>query len=242
MTVPSTNLCLVVALSAAAVSASSCNRDDIAPPVQAPAAATPTPPPPSPPEAKADPGEPAADGAATDPAIVGAGKWSEHRLYRFRIERVAACGAPSRPLGPAQHPAVGGSGQFRGETSWVGAFLSIEAKQPALFVSPRDLEMRRGGVILNARHINQPLLPGCQPLLPARQMRAGESLGGFALFEVPRSFRTTTDDPIVLSYQPTRWGGARRVEVPIPECLDACAGSPAAKPARVAGRNVSKKL
>ena len=93
-------------------------------------------------------------------------------------------------------------------------------------MSPRDLELRRGGVILTAKYINQPVLSGCQPLLPAKRLRAGESASGFALFEVPKSFRTTTDDPIVLSYRPTRWGGARRVEVPIRECLDACAERP----------------
>ena len=105
-----------------------------------------------------------------------------------------------------------------------------------MFVSARDLELRRGGVILNARYINQPLLPGCKPLLPAKQLRIGEDVSGFALFEVPKSFRTTTDDPIVLSYKPTRWGGARRVEVPIRECLDACAES-VKRSGKTAGRS-----
>jgi hypothetical protein len=64
---------------------------------------------------------------------------------------------------------------------------------------------------------------------------------GFALFEVPKRFRTKTDDPIVLSYKPTRWGGARRVEVPLPECLDACTGSAGARPSKTAGRAATKK-
>ena len=125
---------------------------------------------------------------------------------------------------PAQPTAAGGSNPLRGETSWVGAFFSVQAKEPSVFVSPRDLELRRGGVILTAKYINQPVLSGCEPLLPAKRLRAGEGAGGYALFEVPRSFRTKTEDPIVLSYRPTRWGGARRVEVPIRECLDACPG------------------
>jgi hypothetical protein len=70
--------------------------------------------------------------------------------------------------------------------------------------------------------MNPPPLPGCRPLLSATRLRPGETVAGFALFEVPKSFRTTTKDPIVLSYKPTRWGGARRAEVPIPECFDAC--------------------
>ena len=96
-------------------------------------------------------------------------------------------------------------------------------------------------MILNARYVNQPLLAGCQPLLPARSLRVGESLAGFALFEVPKSFRTKTEDPIVLSYKPTRWGGARRVEVPIRECLDACPESSireARTSRKTAGRSV----
>jgi hypothetical protein len=100
--------------------------------------------------------------------------------------------------------------------------FSVQAKEPSVFVTPRDLELRRGGVILGARYINQPVLAGCQPLLPATRLRAGDSARGFALFEVPKSFRIKTEDPIVLSYRPTRWGGSRRVEVPIRECLDAC--------------------
>ena len=143
-------------------------------------------------------------------------------MYRFRLERVAACGDVAPALGPAQPPAPGAATQLRGESSWVGALFSVHAKEPKVFVSPRDLELRRGGVILNARHINQPLLAGCKPLLPAKPLRAGESVSGFALFEVPKSFRRKTDDPIVLSYRPTRWGGARRVDVPVRECLDTC--------------------
>jgi hypothetical protein len=92
-----------------------------------------------------------------------------------------------------------------------------------MFVTARDLELRRGGVILSATLANIPSLPGCKPLLPAKRLRPGEALSGFALFEVPRAFRATTPDPIVFSYRPTRWGGARRAEVPIPECFDACA-------------------
>jgi hypothetical protein len=104
----------------------------------------------------------------------------------------------------------------------VGAYFTVEAKLPGVFVSARDLELHRGGVILSATFVNPPPLPGCRPPLASKRLKPGETISGFALFEVPRSFRVRTDDPIVLSYRPTRWGGARRAEVPIPECLDAC--------------------
>jgi hypothetical protein len=138
------------------------------------------------------------------------GEWSESKLYRFRIERIQPCGP-------------GPQGALRGDTTWVGAFFSVEAKEERLFVSPRDLELRRGGVILTASFVNQPKLPGCKPLLAAKKLRAGDRISGFALFEVPQAFRVKTADPIVIHYRPTRWGGARKAEVPIPECLDACA-------------------
>jgi hypothetical protein len=177
-----------------------------------------------------------ANGEGTGDAIVGKGRWSENLLYRFRLESVAPCGAASPGIASAQRPATVGSGQFRGETSWVGAFFSVEAKQRFL-VSPRDLELSRGGVILNAARVNQPLPAGCEPRLPNKTLRAGESLRGFVLFEVPKRFRTRTDDPIVFSYRPTRWGGARKVDVPIGECFDACKESPVAQAAKTAGRS-----
>jgi hypothetical protein len=152
---------------------------------------------------------PGADRDSSPAGPVAPGAWSENKLYRFRLERVEACG-----VGPAS---------LKGETSWVGAFFTVEASGSRVFVSPRDLELRRGGVVLSATFINPPSLPGCRPLLNARRLKVGETTSGFALFEVPKTFRIKTDDPIVLSYRPTRWGGARRAEVPIPECLDACA-------------------
>jgi len=209
----------------------SCQRDE-APP----GAAKPPAPPPAPPlPLGAVPGsdDPAPADTPRPEAIIPAGEWTENKMYRFRFQRIAACGAVAPALGPAQPPAAGAVSQLRGETSWVGAYFSVQAKQPSVFVSPRDLELRRGGVILNARYTNQPLLARCQPLLPARQLKNGESVSGFALFEVPKRFRTKTEDPIVLAYRPTRWGGARHVEVPIRECLDTCQESPA-------HRNVSK--
>src|SRR5262245_15786374 len=216
----------------------SCQRDETRAPTATASAATPAQPAPAPLPLGVKPGTddhvPDAGPPAGGDAIVATGEWSENHLYKFRLERVAPCGTPETTLGPTQQPAAGAASQFRGETSWVGAFFSVEAKDD-VFVSPRDLQLRRGGVILNARHINQPLLSGCKPLLPAKQLRPGEGLGGFALFEVPKSFRQTTDDPIVLSYQPTRWGGARKVEVPIRECLDSCPES-LGKTRKIAGR------
>jgi hypothetical protein len=230
----------VVALFVATVVGASCKRDDapVAASRSGPSQSTPPAPPLGAAPATDDHGPPDG-GATTESAIIAPGEWSENRMYKFRLERVAACGAAAQALGPAQPAAVGGGGQLRGDASWVGALFSVQAKEPSVFVTPRDLELRRGGVILSAKYINQPVLSGCQPLLPAARLRAGESVRGFALFEVPRSFRVKTEDPIVLSYRPTRWGGARRVEVPIRECLDTCSEAKTAGRASVVSR---KKL
>lgn len=220
-----------------------CDRRSSTPVPSAPMPSPATPATPAaPPVAKAavDDSEAASTGEPTQPVVVGAGKWSENRMYRFRLDRISACGSASDTLGPARPSAAGGAGRLRGGSSWVGAFFRVEAKEPSVFVTPRDLELRRGGIILNARYIDQPLLPGCQPLVAAKSLRAGDGLEGFALFEVPRSFRTPTADPIVLSYKPTRWGGARRVEVPIRDCLDACPES-SARSGKTAGRSPTRK-
>jgi len=169
---------------------------------------------------------PPEDGPGQFPEVpVAPGAWSESKLYRFRIERIEPCGE-----GPI--------GKLKGPASWVGAFFTVEAKEPEVYVTARDLELRRGGVILSATFADPPSLPGCKPLLPARRLRPGESVSGFALFEVPSSFRAPnlTKDPIVISYRPTRWGGARRAEVPIPECFDACSRAWVAGAVNVAPR------
>jgi hypothetical protein len=218
----------------------SCDREEAPAPVTALAPPSAKPAPAPTPVAAVPPAEdhgPDGSAANDNDMVVATGEWSEAKQYKFRLERVASCGAPAATLGPAQPTAPSATSAFKGETTWVGALFSVQSKDKTLFVSPRDLELRRGGVILNARHINQPLLPGCKPLLPAKPLRAGEDVSGFALFEVPKSFRTTTEDPIVLSYKPTRWGGARRVEVPIRECLDACPESSASRAGKTAGRS-----
>jgi hypothetical protein len=212
----------------------SCERGEA--PATAPAPTPKPAPPPLPPVAPPAATDSGPAGSAPANTIVGPREWTENKQYKFRFERIAPCGAPAATVGPAQPTATAVS-TFKGETTWVGALFSVQAKDDSVFVSPRDLELHRGGVILNARHINQPLLPGCKPLLPAKQLRVGEDLSGFALFEVPKSFRTTTEDPIVLSYRPTRWGGGRRVEVPIRECLDACPESSAKRSGKTAGRS-----
>jgi len=177
--------------------------------------------------------DPAPARARLEPPPVAPGEWSKNKLFKFRLDRITACGGEDVTSTKAGAKAA---------SSWVGAHFTVHAKEPEVFVTPRDLELRRGGVILNAKHVNPPRLPGCEPLLVPKRLRPGETLAGFGVFEVPGSFRVTTDDPIVLSYRPTRWGGARRADVPIRECLDACGGTSVSKASRPTARASSAAL
>src|SRR5438477_1536265 len=133
---------------AATAAASACRRDEPAPPSPSPPASPTSSPPSAPPRPVAPPApaappaaadQPAASHELTDGAIVGKGRWSENQLYKFRLERVAACGATSPGVASAPRPGLDRVSQFKGETSWVGALFSLEAKGH-VFASPRDLE------------------------------------------------------------------------------------------------------
>jgi hypothetical protein len=155
----------------------------------------------------------AADGAG-DAAAPAAGDWIETPSYKFRFAGLKRCGAAEEA----------GAGAF----STLGFAVEVAPKQGQIFVSPRDVALERGGVILEARYLDQKPLPNCAPMLPQRQIRVGQSVRGTVMFDVPPSF-SSGSGPIKLSYRPTRWGGAPRVEVKIPPCLDACAPPPADK-------------
>ena len=158
-------------------------------------------------------------------------EWIEGGSYRFRLEELRRCdtgAAPPAP-GPAGQPLApdggtpSGASDWGGGTSWVGARVRVIARVNETIVSPRDLTLERGGVILQAKYVNPPVLRGCVPLLQQQQLRADQSVRGFALFEVPAHFRSAGAAPILLAYHPTRWGGARRVEIKLAPCFDACA-------------------
>src|SRR4030095_9634512 len=89
-----------------------------------------------------------------------------------------------------------------------------------LFITARDFSLERGGIILQARHIDPPELARCTPLLVPKQLTPKQTVRGFVLFELPASF--TTGDPLVLAFRPTRWGGSARAEFRVPTCFDNC--------------------
>jgi hypothetical protein len=131
--------------------------------------------------------------------------WAETALFSLRFEEIRTC-----------TPSAAQPGRI-----WMGAVVRARSKSNDLFVTARDFSLEKGGIILAGRHVDPPVLARCQPLFPARQLKARQSVRGFVLFEVPAAFRGG-DKHLVLAYRPTRFGGGPRVEFPIPACLDAC--------------------
>jgi hypothetical protein len=149
---------------------------------------------------------------ATGAGEPAAGDWIETPSYKFRFAGLKRCAAAE--------------GSAAGAFPTLGFTVEVAPKLGQIFVSPRDVALERGGVILEARYLDQKPLPNCTPMLPQRQIRVGQSVRGTVMFDVPPSF-SSGSGPIKLSYRPTRWGGAPRAEVKIAPCLDACAPSPA---------------
>jgi hypothetical protein len=155
--------------------------------VNAPPAAPPPPPAPAaPPDAPAD--------AGGEPP--SRGTWLEGNIYRFRLDDVRTCAPPS-----------GGGAR-------IGALVRVTSKVDEVFVAPRDVKLESGGVILDSAVLEK-APAGCGPLLTPKSLRAGKTADGVVVFDVPPEFNPERR-PVKITYQPTRWGGARRVEAVLP--------------------------
>ena len=125
------------------------------------------------------------------------GTWLEGRIYRFRLDDVRKCPPPP----------VGGGAR-------IGAVVRVTSKVDEVFVAPRDFKLESGGVILDSAIIEK-APGGCGPLLAPKSLRAGKTADGVVVFDVPPEFNPE-GRPVKITYQPTRWGGARRVEALLP--------------------------
>ena len=174
-----------------------CRRQDVAPPPTASTvgdgARAVGPPPAAPP-----PPAPAADAAreeASPPAPKGT--WLEGNIYRFRLDDVRKC----------PPPAV--AGEVR-----IGAVVRVTSKVDEVFVAPRDVKLESGGIILDSAILTK-APAGCGPLLAPKSIRAGKTNDGVVVFDVPPEFNPE-HRAVKVTYQPTRWGGAKRVEALLP--------------------------
>ena len=174
-----------------------CRRPGVAPPKATPAvadtaraAAEPPPPPPAP-SAAAE-----ADSEATNPPPAK-GSWLDGNIYRFRLDDVRRC----------PPPAVGSGAR-------IGAVVRVASKIDEVFVAPRDVKLESGGVILDSAILDK-APAGCGPLLAPKSLRAGKTTDGVVVIDLPPGFNPE-GRPVKITYQPTRWGGARRVEALLP--------------------------
>jgi hypothetical protein len=131
------------------------------------------------------------------------GEWVEGDSLRFKVEAVVKASKGS------------------GAPALLAFVVRIVAGRGEIFISPRDISLEAGGVILQTKVSPEAVAAGGSPALTAQRLAAGHSLRGSVIFAVSPEFRASTA-PMILAYRPTRWGGAGRLEVRIPNCLEAC--------------------
>ena len=171
-----------------------CRRADVPPPVIAAAAPAPAA---VPVAAEARPVSTAATDSALAPTASPSGDgWLDGNIYRVRM-------ANARPCPPS------GAGATR-----VGVRVYVASKIGDLLVAPRDFKLETGGVVLDSAIIHK-APPACAPLLAPKSLGAGKTTEGVVVFDLPPGFNTERR-PVRITYQPTRWGGARRVEAVLP--------------------------
>jgi hypothetical protein len=193
-------------------------------PLSAPSA-TPAAPPPSsgpPPAGSAAPdrsaGTDTADAAATaDNAEIGdagIGDWTDTMMYKFRLQEVKRCEAAALAADAQAGPIL------------LGVKMQVSAKIDQIMASARDVTLEGGGVVFRSS-LTIPAGSKCMPPLGPKQLRHNETATGFAAFELPAD---TNLRVLTIAFQPTRWGGAPRVQIALPDSTRP--GNPPAKKAK----------
>jgi len=137
------------------------------------------------------------------------GKWVEASAYKFKVTNVVRCAdpAPGEPVPEDRKVRV-------------GAFVQVYSKFDQFFLTPRDVTLEKGGVILNSERAAKPG-PECKPLLEPTRVMHDQTHGGVVIFQIPdESFLKDG----AVAFKPTRWGGAPRVEIKIAEVVAARPG------------------
>jgi hypothetical protein len=89
----------------------------------------------------------------------------------------------------------------------VGVEVEIRS-QARLSISPRDVQLRSGGIYFHADPGSQ-LHRNCSPRLPRSLVKKDTTSTGFVLFDVP----LPEPPDLEVLYQPTRFGGASPARV-----------------------------
>jgi len=265
------NARLILAISAILLFGAACQKEPVtvSPPPALPRSAAPSAPPaqtaaamdapPSP--APSTDGAGAVTGGAGDggvaripdpkPAIVGEGTlgqldksspqgpapsamkdWADTLMYRVKVDSLAAC-RPKRstePIADGDPP-----------RELVGAFVHVGSKVGEFAVNPRDFVLQRGGNVVQANLPAKDAVPGCGPALAMTRLMPLKQTQGYVVFAVPPSFKEAKE-PVLLGFRPTRWGGAPRTDVALPDCLASCPpGATAGKKTAAAGGTAAKR-
>ncbi len=163
---------------------------------------------PPPPAAAAPPEreKPAPSSALPSPAgreeqNVEPGQWIDSASYKFKISSLAECGKVEAAGDAAPPP--------DDRPLRVGVGVHVLAKYDGLFVSGRDVTFEKNGVIVNSE-IDAKSSAGCTGLLRPKTLQHDQTTGGVVIFQLPDEAFARSG---IVAFQPTRWGGAPRVEV-----------------------------
>jgi hypothetical protein len=173
------------------VTASAAPQDSVLPVAAAPSAA---------PSASAPSGS-VAEAASPDDSFGGSiGPPLETPMYQFKVQEVKRCEAAAPQTDAAPSPLL------------IGLRVQVTAKVDQLPAFGRDITLEGGGVVYRSA---LPSPPGsrCTPLLGPKQLHANQDVSGFAVFTIPADVNLRG---LTIAFQPTRWGGAPRVQMPLP--------------------------
>ena len=146
----------------------------------------------------------------------GLGDWLESDLYFFKMRSTVPCGKERSQKATTADPGSAPEGSKQTPTL-LGVEIEIKAKLP-MSIHPRDVTLHDGGVIYYADLDLKRRFQGCTPRLKLQSLKRDGVAKGYVVFEVP----PPEPKQLHLSYRPTRWGGAGRVYLSLPECV-ACA-------------------
>jgi hypothetical protein len=143
------------------------------------------------------------------PLDAGLGAWIESAAYKFKVSGVTPCAIPA----PARSASNDGAAESVpvDRPQRIGVTVHVAAKFDEFFVSDRDVTIEKDGVIIQPE-VHPTPSAGCSPLLEPKALRHDQLASGVVVFQVEDEafVRSST-----IAYQPTRWGGAPRVQVPV---------------------------
>jgi hypothetical protein len=137
----------------------------------------------------------------------GLGRWVESPSFKFKVTSVATCADVDigRDEGKdAAAPAIPEDRPVR-----VGVTVHVLSTYDGLFVSGRDVSFEKDGVIVRSEIDARPSA-GCIGLLESTTLKHDETASGVVIFQLPDQAFARTG---TIAFQPTRWGGAPRLEV-----------------------------